>query len=1630
VRSFTILRVLRILRIARVARAARIINSLPELRVLVKGMVIAMRSTCTILALLLIVVYIFAILFVQLLAESQVGQGWFENVPQAMNFLLLQTLAGADVIVINKLLAAGWTYYLLYLSFAACRLSDLPEARKLLNAIEKKVYWPVKAKSIEPLVMDPQGVLFGTSASSLAPLKEGILEELRAPGPKVVTQVGRLGDAHMAAFGRLFFLVQKSERSNGAACPTQLAQEMRDYCWGDEVCGMECDEGNTPAPGDGLSIVGVTVPHPSEQCCVRTVSQAADINPRSGPYPPYTGSETKEKIVSKLFNIPVLDGALFDASRLILIAGWASTPGSDLFELLCTFARSRCLFPPEIISLFAGTITSGSIDHRLHDPVSAHGTALNMRYNHTTHIALATDGLSAYTRKSDNFLIHFQGWFLLVMAALSVEAAVEVKNPGFSGSKAIRDSSTSDYDRAIGDQLIRAARKSGGSSLYPSLVRPARGAPAVRVRDFAEADPRGVGVAFGDNLIRDAFMPCLRTLKLGGPAALVQELSRCTPNWVFSSVETFLSVDGVEDKIEAMFEEIGADALDIYTPSGAASYMRSIAIKRACDLFACTNESPPNVPKSLFFYSDSDDLDRRIVSDLTMQMGVTILKCGVSHKDAWSACSEFKSSLTNAKEAREDSIVDSDIATAIFYALNRIGMLDSTRRVVMSPLLRVTTVQSDVWISAMRGRYPMNVAIALGDLGIVSVDPTPLTNKGNHFYTSMLSRPRGSVSSSFYKAIEIFVREAPTLTHAVCVGEGSGSIAESIGSDPSNNALTYQSLTRPEDFIEGKVARWCPPCLKLTAAERKLYALSGSLCGPSDLTTFACFDWLSTAIGHGVDRFGKVTIMTCDAFIKGKSSSVKEWLEMATTLGALCARHMAGVGMLIVKCFGTHPELLSGFCSMLGAHFGVINVVAPAYWGSNTTEVCVICRGVDTGATSRMTVNWDQEIGKWWFVGARTTFTGEEFAHEGRERAATVMNRVLAEFKTFIVTHNDAVTASLIPTLGSMGYHTDDEVQSVLKRWSEVGKLANRNLVVTNDSMLNLWIIMNMISQPPKSEAEYVDRIGDLLDKGRALKFGQASGNQGLKFNVHKKKSAWCSMYAKRMSMLIGCLFEAEVPRWLGSRKSGYVHSSKKGLSDYDDVAQTAEVAKSIALVASTLRWDPCRDCCSGRGTTLRAIASTCNTRHTSAHVNVCRLLNRMVKLVCPGLQWTSLAVLIDNKCGPHHDRWNWRGLSLLIGLSHHDAGGLWIEAPGGRYFEMVGDDLVAGIILISIKFCAMCACLASQKLPQALVLAVLLSADWIGTLHVMDLVSDSFKDSVLLNLLFISGVVLLRSVLLRLHLRSRWQRALAQRRARNIGADLGSSINQGESVSSDSDNEQGPGSLPETFHEALVVLLGFSLGTQAQNSRRQFLCGVRLAQPPPAPPAAAATAQTAPGIVMPTDGGLGEDGGVTPSLPLPQGTAPAAGGVQRGAEGTGLTPLEISYDERVCVVCQDEIRPGDRVRPLPKCNHVFHAACLEHWARTMREATRCPTCRRPALARKEGQGSTKISELTEEESTPTPASMLLRSQGPPVVAEAEGVKAPAVAERGGLSTVLVLEFLEATATGRQQVPALPEILA
>merc|ERR1712066_88379 len=91
------LRVVRILRLSRIGRMERLLRSTPELYILVKGMVSAMRSVCSTMGLLFIMIYIYGILFTQLLADFKFKKaGIFETVPQSMNFLLLQVVCGFD----------------------------------------------------------------------------------------------------------------------------------------------------------------------------------------------------------------------------------------------------------------------------------------------------------------------------------------------------------------------------------------------------------------------------------------------------------------------------------------------------------------------------------------------------------------------------------------------------------------------------------------------------------------------------------------------------------------------------------------------------------------------------------------------------------------------------------------------------------------------------------------------------------------------------------------------------------------------------------------------------------------------------------------------------------------------------------------------------------------------------------------------------------------------------------------------------------------------------------------------------------------------------------------------------------------------------------------------------------------------------------------------------------------------------------------------------------------------------------------------------------------------------------------------------------------------------------------------
>merc|ERR1719215_1397492 len=84
----SILRIARLLRLTRMARMARLLRALPELLILIKGMVAALRSVCFALSLLGMILYVFGIAFTQLSEDTSL-EPWFGTVVGSMQTLLV-----------------------------------------------------------------------------------------------------------------------------------------------------------------------------------------------------------------------------------------------------------------------------------------------------------------------------------------------------------------------------------------------------------------------------------------------------------------------------------------------------------------------------------------------------------------------------------------------------------------------------------------------------------------------------------------------------------------------------------------------------------------------------------------------------------------------------------------------------------------------------------------------------------------------------------------------------------------------------------------------------------------------------------------------------------------------------------------------------------------------------------------------------------------------------------------------------------------------------------------------------------------------------------------------------------------------------------------------------------------------------------------------------------------------------------------------------------------------------------------------------------------------------------------------------------------------------------------------------
>eukprot|EP00928_Gymnodinium_smaydae_P001516 TRINITY_DN10550_c1_g1_i2.p1 TRINITY_DN10550_c1_g1~~TRINITY_DN10550_c1_g1_i2.p1 ORF type:complete len:857 (-),score=155.79 TRINITY_DN10550_c1_g1_i2:168-2681(-) len=107
----------RLLRLARIARISRLMRAVPELMVLVKGMLAATKSVFWTLFLLIVMMYVFAICFTQLAEDTEIGKTYFPTVWISMQNLLLDGTLPDNAAMVVAVGEESWVYALLLLLF-------------------------------------------------------------------------------------------------------------------------------------------------------------------------------------------------------------------------------------------------------------------------------------------------------------------------------------------------------------------------------------------------------------------------------------------------------------------------------------------------------------------------------------------------------------------------------------------------------------------------------------------------------------------------------------------------------------------------------------------------------------------------------------------------------------------------------------------------------------------------------------------------------------------------------------------------------------------------------------------------------------------------------------------------------------------------------------------------------------------------------------------------------------------------------------------------------------------------------------------------------------------------------------------------------------------------------------------------------------------------------------------------------------------------------------------------------------------------------------------------------------------------------------------------------------------------
>eukprot|EP00435_Cladocopium_sp_Y103_P031284 s185_g7.t2 len=157
------IRLVRLLRIVRIARIARVLHHVPELLILVRAMVVAMRAVFFSVILLVLVLYVFGIAFTQLARDNPTAEVHFANISDSMTTLLLNGIfldSVSDVVreigKDNLLLSSLFIGFILVATLTVMNMlvGILVEVISVIASVEKEQLLVSKVQSKLEEVMD------------------------------------------------------------------------------------------------------------------------------------------------------------------------------------------------------------------------------------------------------------------------------------------------------------------------------------------------------------------------------------------------------------------------------------------------------------------------------------------------------------------------------------------------------------------------------------------------------------------------------------------------------------------------------------------------------------------------------------------------------------------------------------------------------------------------------------------------------------------------------------------------------------------------------------------------------------------------------------------------------------------------------------------------------------------------------------------------------------------------------------------------------------------------------------------------------------------------------------------------------------------------------------------------------------------------------------------------------------------------------------------------------------------------------------------------------------------------------------------------------------------------------------